>query len=178
MLVSSGSGIAQNSTVYLQSLDIAEATNRTDANNGLYVTIFSSATTKDGSTFVGQSTTTIDMAGEGAADGSASWQSASFNNLELNSGVTYYVAFTTVQITDDTVWDGVNFVSARLRIGKEADGVDIGDVSTNPGFTSVQSGGWGPSFKAEATVAPIPEPATASLGILGLAALLMRRRRA
>ena len=178
MLVSSGSGIAQNSTVYLQSLDIAEATNRTDANNGLYVTIFSSATTKDGSTFVGQSTTTIDMAGEGAADGSASWQSASFNNLELNSGVTYYVAFTTVQITDDTVWDGVNFVSARLRIGKEADGVDIGDVYTNPGFTSVQSGGWGPSFKAEVTVAPIPEPATASLGILGLAALLMRRRRA
>lgn len=84
MLVSSGSGIAQNSTVYLQSLDIAKATNRADANNGLYVTIFSSATTKNGTTFVGQSTTTIDMAGEGAADGSASWQSASFNNLELN----------------------------------------------------------------------------------------------
>mgnify|MGYP003192757798 CR=1 FL=1 len=37
MLVSSGSGIAQNSTVYLQSLDIAKATNRTDANNGFYV---------------------------------------------------------------------------------------------------------------------------------------------
>ena len=47
MLVSSGSGIAQNSTVYLQSLDIAKATNRADANNGLYVTIFSSATTKN-----------------------------------------------------------------------------------------------------------------------------------
>lgn len=178
MLVSSGSGIAQNSTVYLQSLDIAKATNRADANNGLYVTIFSSATTKNGTTFVGQSTTTIDLAGEGAADGSASWQSASFNNLELNSGVTYYVAFTTVQITNDTAWDGVNFVSARLRIGKEADGVAIGDVYTNPGFTSIQSGGWSPAFKAEVTVAPIPEPATASLGMLGLAALLMRRRRA
>lgn len=110
--------------------------------------------------------------------GSASWQSASFNNLELNSGVTYYVAFTTVQITDDTAWDGVNFVTARLRIGKEADGVAIGDVYTNAGFTSIQSGDWAPSFKAEVTVAPIPEPATASLGILGLAALLMRRRRA
>lgn len=70
------------------------------------------------------------------------------------------------------------FCQRPLRIGKEADGVDIGDVYTNPGFTSVQSGGWGPSFKAEVTVAPIPEPATASLGILGLAALLMRRRRA
>ena len=66
MLLSSGEGISPNSTVFLQSLDIAKATNRTDATDGLYVTIFSSAATKDGTTFVGQSTTTIDMAGDGA----------------------------------------------------------------------------------------------------------------
>lgn len=48
MLLSSGEGISPNSTVFLQSLDIAKATNRTDATDGLYVTIFSSAATKDG----------------------------------------------------------------------------------------------------------------------------------
>lgn len=40
MLLSSGEGISPNSTVFLQSLDIAKATNRTDATDGLYVTIF------------------------------------------------------------------------------------------------------------------------------------------
>ena len=128
MLLSSGEGISPNSTVFLQSLDIAKATNRTDATDGLYVTIFSSAATKDGTTFVGQSTTTIDMAGDGAGDGAASWEKAVFNNLQLDSGVTYYVAFTTTQISDATSWDDVSFSSARLRLGKEADGVDIGDV--------------------------------------------------
>lgn len=178
MLVSSGEIIAKNSTVYLQSLDIAKATNKTDATNGLYVTIFSSATTKDQSTFVGQSMTTIDMAGEGAADNSASWQTAGFDNLQLNSGVTYYVAFTTEQITDATSWDSVNFAAARLRIGKEDDGALVGDVYKNAGFSSIETGGWGPQFKAEVTMAAVPEPAAASLGLLGLAALLMRRRRA
>lgn len=178
MLLSSGEGISQNSTVFLQSLDIAKATNRADATDGLYVTIFSSATTKDGTTFVGQSTTTIDMAGEGAAAGAASWQKAVFNNLQLDSGVTYYAAFTTTQVTDATNWADVNFSSARLRLGKEADGVDIGDVYKNTGFTSTESSVWGPVLKAEVTLAAVPEPSAASLGLLGLSALMLRRRRA
>ena len=164
MLLSSGDGISPNSTVFLQSLDIAKATNRTDA-------------TKDGTTFVGQSTTTIDMAGDGAGDGAASWEKAVFNNLQLDSGVTYYVAFTTTQISDATSWDDVSFSSARLRLGKEADGVDIGDVYKNAGFTSTEGSVWGPALRAEVTLAAVPEPASASLGLLGLAALLMRRRR-
>lgn len=178
MLLSSGEGISPNSTVFLQSLDIAKATNRADATDDLYVTIFSSAATKDGTTFVGQSTTTIDMAGEGAGDGSASWEKAVFNNLRLDSGVTYYVAFTTTQITGDTDWAGVGFSSARLRLGKEADGVDIGDVYKNTDFTSTEGSVWGPTLRAEVTLAAVPEPAAASLGLLGLAALMMRRRRA
>lgn len=40
MLLSFGESISSNSTVFLQSLDIAKATNRTDATDGLYVTIF------------------------------------------------------------------------------------------------------------------------------------------
>lgn len=178
MLLSSGESISQNSTVFLQSLDIAKATNRADATDGLYVTIFSSATTKDGMTFVGQSTTTINMAGEGAADGAASWEKAVFNNLQLESGTTYYVAFTTSQVTDATDWADVSFSIARLRIGKEADGVDVGDVYKNAGFTSVESSVWGPELRAEVTLGVVPEPATASLGLLGLAALMLRRRRA
>lgn len=178
MLLSSGESISQNSTVFLQSLDIAKATNRADATDGLYVTIFSSATTKDGTTFVGQSTTTINMAGEGAADGAASWEKAVFNNLQLESGTTYYVAFTTSQVTDATDWADVSFSIARLRIGKEADGVDVGDVYKNAGFTSVESSVWGPELRAEVTLGVVPEPATASLGLLGLAALMLRRRRA
>lgn len=178
MLLSSGESISQNSTVFLQSLDIAKATNRADATDGLYVTIFSSATTKDGTTFVGQSTTTINMAGEGAADGTASWEKAVFNNLQLESGTTYYVAFTTSQVTDATNWADVSFSIARLRIGKEADGVDVGDVYKNAGFTSVESSVWGPELRAEVTLGVVPEPATASLGLLGLAALMLRRRRA
>ena len=177
MLLSSGEGISPNSTVFLQSLDIAKATNRTDATDGLYVTIFSSAATKDGTTFVGQSTTTVDMAGDGAGDGAASWEKAVFNNLQLDSGVTYYVAFTTTQISDATSWGDVSFSSARLRLGKEADGVDIGDVYKNAGFTSTEGSVWGPALRAEVTLAAVPEPASASLGLLGLAALLMRRRR-
>lgn len=178
MLLSSGESISQNSTVFLQSLDIAKATNRADATDGLYVTIFSSATTKDGTTFVGQSTTTINMAGEGAADGAASWEKAVFNNLQLESGTTYYVAFTTSQVTDATDWADVSFSIARLRIGKEADGVDVGNVYKNAGFTSVESSVWGPELRAEVTLGVVPEPATASLGLLGLAALMLRRRRA
>lgn len=178
MLLSSGESISQNSTVFLQSLDIAKATNRADATDGLYVTIFSSATTKDGTTFVGQSTTTINMAGEGAADGAASWEKAVFNNLQLESGTTYYVAFTTSQVTDATDWADVSFSIARLRIGKEADGVDVGDVYKNAGFTSLESSVWGPELRAEVTLGVVPEPATASLGLLGLAALMLRRRRA
>lgn len=178
MLLSSGESISQNSTVFLQSLDIAKATNRADATDGLYVTIFSSATTKDGTTFVGQSTTTINMAGEGAADGAASWEKAVFNNLQLESGTTYYVAFTTSQVTDATDWADVSFSLARLRIGKEADGVDVGNVYKNAGFTSVESSVWGPELRAEVTLGVVPEPATASLGLLGLAALMLRRRRA
>ncbi len=178
MLLSSGESISQNSTVYLQSLDIAKATNRTDATDGVYVTIFSSATTKDGTTFVGQSSTTINMAGEGAADGAASWEKAVFHNLQLDSGVTYYVAFTTAQVTDATNWADVSFSSARLRLGKEADGVDIGDVYKNTGFTSVESSVWGPALRAEVTLAAVPEPAAASLSLLGLGALMLRRRRA
>lgn len=178
MLFSSGESISQNSTVFLQSLDIAKATNRADATDGLYVTIFSSATTKDGTTFVGQSTTTINMAGEGAADGAASWEKAVFNNLQLESGTTYYVAFTTSQVTDATDWADMSFSIARLRIGKEADGVDVGDVYKNAGFTSVESSVWGPELRAEVTLGVVPEPATASLGLLGLAALMLRRRRA
>lgn len=178
MLLSSGESISQSSTVFLQSLDIAKATNRTDAVNGLYVTIFSSATTKDGTTFVGQSTSTVDMAGEGATDGAASWEKAVFNNLQLDSGATYYVAFTTTQITDSTNWTDVGFSLARLRLGQEADGVDIGDVYKNADFTSAESSAWGPVLRAEVTLAAVPEPATASLGLLGLAALMMRRRRA
>lgn len=178
MLLSSGESISQNSTVFLQSLDIAKATNRADATDGLYVTIFSSATTKDGTTFVGQSTTTINMAGEGAADGTASWEKAVFNNLQLESRTTYYVAFTTSQVTDATNWADVSFSIARLRIGKEADGVDVGDVYKNAGFTSVESSVWGPELRAEVTLGVVPEPATASLGLLGLGVLMLRRRRA
>lgn len=178
MLLSSGEEISPNSTVFLQSLDIAKATNRADATDGLYVTIFSSAATKDGTTFVGQSTTTIDMAGDGAGDGAASWEKAVFNNLQLDSGVTYYVAFTTTRISDAASWADVGFSPARLRLGKENDGAVVGSVYSNAGFTSTQSGGWGPTLRAEVTLAAVPEPASASLGLLGLAALLMRRRRA
>lgn len=178
MLLSSGDSISSNSTVFLQSLDIAKATNRADGTNGLYVTIFSSSGTKDSTTFVGQSTTTIDMAGENAGDGQASWEKAVFNNLQLNSGVTYYVAFTTTQISDDTSWADVIFSPARLRLGKAGDGVDIGDVYKNPELTDPESSAWSPTLRAEVTLASVPEPATASLGLLGLAALMMRRRRA
>lgn len=148
MLLSSGDSISPNSTVFLQSLDIAKATNRTDATDGLYVTIFSSATTKNGTTFVGQSTITIDMAGENAANNSASWKGALFDNLQLNSGVTYYVAFITTQITNATEWGDVNFSAARLRIGQAADGVDIGDVYKDAGFNNMESSVWGPSLRA------------------------------
>lgn len=145
MLLSSGDSFSPNSTVFLQSLDIAKAMNRTDAANGLYVMIFSSATTKDGTTFAGQSMTTVDMAGENAANNSASWKGALFDNLQLNSGVTYYVAFTTTQITDATEWNDVSFSDARLRLGQAADGVDIGDVYKDAGFTNMEGSAWGPS---------------------------------
>lgn len=179
MLLPSGDSFSQNnSTVFLQSLDIAKATNSTNGTNGLYVTIFSSNGPKDGTTFVGQSTTTIDMAGENAGNGQASWEKAVFNNLQLESGVTYYVAFTTTHISDGTNWADVSFSSARLRLGQEADGVDIGDVYKNPELTNAEGSAWSPTLRAEVTLAAVPEPATASLGLLGLAALMMRRRRA
>lgn len=178
MLFSSGESISSNSTGFLQSLDIAKAINRRDFSDGLYVTIFSSATTKNGTLFAGQSTTIIDMAGDGAADGAAFWEKAVFHNLQLESGMTYYVAFTTAQITDATNWADVAFAAARLRIGKEADGVDIGDVYKNAGFTDTESSAWGPALRAEVALAAVPEPAAASLGLLGLASLMMCRRRA
>lgn len=178
MLLSSGDSISQNSTVFLQSLSIAKEKNYDNGNDGLYVTIFSSSGTKDGTTFVGQSTTTINMKGENAGAGKASWEEAVFNNLQLDSGVTYYVAFTTTQISDGTNWADVAFSTARLRLGQASDGVDIGDVYKNPGFTSSEGSQWSPTLRAEVTMAAVPEPATASLGLLGLAALMMRRRRA
>lgn len=179
MLLSSGDSISQNSTVFLQSLEIAKATNYADGTDGVYVTIFSSTGTKDATTFVGQSTTTIDMKGENASAGQATWEKAVFDNLQLNSGVTYYVAFTTTQISEGTNWADVSFSTARLRLGKTDDNsVDIGDVYKNPELTNAEGSTWSPTLRAEVTLAAVPEPATASLGLLGLAALMMRRRRA
>ncbi|MFR4416324.1 MAG: hypothetical protein ACLT8E_02385 [Akkermansia sp.] len=67
--------------MFLQSLDIAKATNQDGCHRRAVRDDFSSAATKDGTTFVGQSTTTIDMAGDSAGDGAASWEKAVFNNL-------------------------------------------------------------------------------------------------
>lgn len=57
-------------------------------------------------------------------------------NVQLDSGATYYVDFTTAQITDAMNWTDVACSSARLRHGKEADGVDTGDVYQDTGFIS------------------------------------------
>lgn len=118
------------------------------------------------------------MAGEGAAAGAAFREKAVFDHLQLNKGVTYDVAFTTTQITDAMDWTSVGCSTARLRLGQQTEGVDIGDVDTNAGFTNKEGSAWGPALRAEVTLAAVPEPAAAFLGLLGLAALTMRRRRA
>lgn len=70
-------------------------------------------------------------------------------------------------------------ISCRFRLRK---GTDHGFATTrNEQMSHMKNNGNNAviaDISLEGTLAVVPEPATASLGLLGLAALMMRRRRA
>lgn len=70
-------------------------------------------------------------------------------------------------------------ISSRFRLRK---GTDHGFATTrNEQMSDMKNNGNNAviaNISLEGTPAVVPEPATASLGLLGLAALMMRRRRA
>lgn len=93
---------------------------------------------------------------------------------ELSSNAIYNFYYVKAEATAD------DFLANRVQIGTR---VGQGpNAPTGQGMLNaagnIQDAGWGGIFKVTTTdTLPIPEPATATLGLLGLAGLMVRRRR-
>ncbi len=138
----------------------------TGSNNG-----FNAGTNIDFATFSGTSTITM----------GAFWKRGDVNfygDITMEADTFEYVMFTSTDLQQDSgTWNGagVNVTDAKGNVltysetvTDEAGYYYVEKVSEN-GLTSIT---------LHATAVAVPEPATASLSLLGLAALMMRRRRA
>ncbi|MCD8271498.1 PEP-CTERM sorting domain-containing protein [Akkermansia sp.] len=110
-----------------------------------------------------------------------------FNNVELNSTATYQYLF----VSEDTTWENLNLtagtenmtayrnhaVSASLSMSNNNVNLPSGTGTYKNNTLNSWEGRYLPAVNFSTSNEVIPEPATATLGLLGMGALLLRRRR-
>lgn len=175
------SGIVESSATLPQtlSLDSVSLTSRADGGTTTFkIAVYQY--TADGTVgeFLGLSTNSV------TAAPNAGSLTLNFNNIQINSSATYQYLF----VNENTIEADLNKTAGADNLAAyQGKAIQVGVTIVSNGNLPSGSGTykgtalntWEGNYlpKFTITTSPVPEAATASMGLLGLASLLMRRRR-